>query len=62
MVLELIHGSLVGSSAYPIFLHCDENCDDDSESDSQDNPIVAGIVKRLSRCERKLLDEKQYIT
>jgi hypothetical protein len=37
-----------------------DECGDDSNS--TDNPTIAGVAKWLAQCNGKLLDEKQYIT
>ena len=60
-VLELIHGSFVGCTSYSTFTNDNIN-DDCGDSNSPDDPTIAGIEKRLVRFNGKLLDEKQYIT
>ena len=61
-VLELIHGSLVGSSSYPIISHDNANRNQESTADSQANPEIAGIVERLAQCKGKMIDKKQNST
>ena len=61
-VLELIHGSLVGSPTFQMFTHKDLNEDEHFSQEHENNPTIAGVAQTLVQQEGKVLDEKQYIT
>ena len=62
MVLELIHGSLVGSPTYQMFSKDGLNRDDATSSECQADPMIAGVAESLATQDGKVLDKKQYIT
>ena len=61
-VLELIHGSLVGSPTFQMFSHQDINEMANISQNDESYPTIAGVAQTLARREGKVLDEKQYIT
>jgi hypothetical protein len=46
-VLELIHGSLVGSPTFQMFSHQDLNEDEHLSQEDETNPTIAGVAQTL---------------
>lgn len=72
-MLKLISGTLVGESEYAaIYAHLDldeqesptaqQSTSSDSETNKPTIPTLKDIARKVARIERKVLDEKQYIT
>ena len=48
-VLELIHGSLVGSPTFQMFSHQDLNEDENISQEDETNPTIAGVAQTLAQ-------------